>query len=80
MNNSLIIKRIKEVLKKKGSSFALHEPYFDRNEINELKKCIKSGYVSTIGNYVKKFENKKSKVSQDQNILFQLSMEPVLYI
>ncbi len=58
MNNSLIIKRIKEVLKKKGSSFALHEPYFDTNEINELKKCIKSGYVSTIGNYVKKFENK----------------------
>lgn len=38
----------------------LHEPYFHSDEIKNLKKCIKSGWVSTGGKFVKDFEKKIS--------------------
>ena len=39
---------------------SLHEPTFKGNEIKYLKDCIKTGYVSSIGQYVKKFEKRLS--------------------
>ena len=36
----------------------LHEPKFDGNEIEYLKNCIESTFVSSIGNYITKFEKK----------------------
>ena len=36
----------------------LHEPHFHSNEISNIKKCIKSGWVSTGGKFVKDFEEK----------------------
>ena len=46
----------------------LHDPIFFGNETKYLSQCIKSGYVSYVGNYVKTFEKKicsltKSKYS-----------------
>ena len=66
MNNKLIIKKIREALKDKNKSFALHEPYFGAEEINLVKNCIKSGYVSSIGAYVKKFENSICKFTKSK--------------
>ena len=34
----------------------LHEPYFFSNEIKNLSNCIKTGWVSTGGNFVNEFE------------------------
>ena len=34
----------------------LHEPYFFSNEIQNLSNCIKTGWVSTGGNFVNEFE------------------------
>ncbi len=36
----------------------LHEPKFDKIETHNLKKCIDSGYVSSVGQYVNIFEQK----------------------
>ena len=36
----------------------LHEPYFFSNEIKNLSNCIKTGWVSTGGNFVNEFEKK----------------------
>ena len=36
---------------------ALHEPFFNGNEIKYLKKCVKTTYVSSVGKYVDDFEN-----------------------
>jgi perosamine synthetase len=44
----------------------LHEPIFDKNEIEILKKCINSGYVSTSGNFVEKFEKKITKLTKSK--------------
>ena len=38
------------------SKILLHEPYFFSDEIKNLSNCIKTGWVSTGGNFVKKFE------------------------
>ena len=37
---------------------ALHEPIFKGNEWSYLKDCLDSGYVSSIGQYVERFENR----------------------
>lgn len=41
----------------------LHEPLLDKSELVEIKKCIKSNYVSTAGPQVNKFERKLSKLT-----------------
>jgi perosamine synthetase len=44
----------------KKKSKRLHDPLFFGNEKKYLIKCIDSGYVSYVGNYVNKFEKKIS--------------------
>ena len=39
------------------SNILLHEPYFFSDEIKNVSNCIKTGWVSTGGNFVKKFED-----------------------
>lgn len=47
---------LKKVLKKGKSPIALHEPRFIGNEWAYVKDCLDSGYVSTVGQYVERFE------------------------
>ena len=39
----------------------LHEPELDLLDSNEIRKCIITNYVSTVGPNVKKFEKKNFK-------------------
>ena len=39
------------------SNILLHEPYFFSDEIKNISNCIKTGWVSTGGNFVKRFED-----------------------
>jgi perosamine synthetase len=41
-----------------GKSKRLHDPFFFGNEIKYLTNCIKSSFVSSVGNYVYQFEKK----------------------
>ena len=47
----------------KFKSLYLHEPDLDKSEINYLKNCIINNEVSTQGKFVKKFEDKISKLT-----------------
>lgn len=58
-----INKTLKKIIKKKTP---LHEPYFDDREINILSSCIKSGYVSTVGESVNLFEKKISSLTNSK--------------
>lgn len=40
-----------------GSRLSLHEPLFGGNEKRYLEECIDSGYVSSVGSFVSRFEN-----------------------
>ena len=50
------------------SNILLHEPFFFSNEIRNVSSCIKTGWVSTGGQFVSQLEDKlcnytKSKFS-----------------
>ena len=64
MRKNLIKKLTKSIkLVTRNNKPRLHEPLLDDEEIKELKKCIKSNFVSTVGPQVKKFEKKLSKLT-----------------
>lgn len=53
-----ILEAIKKVVHKNSNEFiALHEPHFIGNEWIYIKECIDTGWVSSAGKYVDKFEN-----------------------
>ena len=62
MNHKIVIssifKSLQKILKKKSKG--LHDPLFIGNEKKYLANCINSGFVSSVGNYVKIFEKKVS--------------------
>ena len=47
----------------------LHNPIFNTDEINELAKCIKSTFVSSVGKNIKLFEKKISKITNCENVI-----------
>ena len=47
---------IRQVININGDNIALHEPCFRGNEWVYMKDCLDSTYVSSVGNYVDKFE------------------------
>lgn len=49
---------IKNVFKSGDEFLPLHPPYFDNREIELTTECIKSTYVSSVGQFVVDFENK----------------------
>ena len=50
----IITKKLRSVIG--NDRVALHEPSFKGNELNYLKECINSGWVSSVGSYVNRFE------------------------
>lgn len=57
-----VIKALKTVVNT-GSSAPLHEPYFNGNEWTYVKDCLDSGWVSSVGKYVDRFEKMLSEFS-----------------
>jgi dTDP-4-amino-4,6-dideoxygalactose transaminase len=63
LKNDIIKSIIKVVGKKKHH---LHEPLFCGNEIKYLKKTIITNLVSSVGPFVKKFENQITKLTKSK--------------
>lgn len=63
-NNSLIVKKIENFLSKKNRR--LHDPSFFGNEINYLKDCINTSFVSSVGKYVNKLESEICKLTKSR--------------
>lgn len=51
-----ILRALRKVLPDPQRTYALHEPQFERQELNYVKDCIETGMVSSVGAYVNKFE------------------------
>jgi aminotransferase in exopolysaccharide biosynthesis len=70
MLKPLIKKLIKSIQKVTGGKRSnLHEPIFYGEEINLLKKCIKSNFVSTAGPQVEVFEKKLAKLTNSKYVI-----------
>lgn len=53
------LSRVRQVVPREGAP--LHEPFFGGNEKNYLIDCIDSGYVSSAGEYVTRFETELAR-------------------
>jgi len=51
-----IVKAVQSVLPQGKDFIALHEPHFNGNEWTYVKDCLDTGWVSSVGKYVDKFE------------------------
>jgi len=51
-----ILNALRKVLPERGSPVALHEPCFSGNEWVYVKECIDTGWVSSAGKFVDRFE------------------------
>jgi len=55
---------IQNVIRHDGEFAPLHEPYFTGNENRYVKDCIDTGWVSSVGSYVDRFENDLAALHQ----------------
>jgi perosamine synthetase len=56
-----VVNSLKAVLPDQEDVIPLHEPNFSGNEWKYVKECLDSGWVSSIGNYVDRFEAELEK-------------------
>ena len=67
---ALIIERIDNLLRRNSEDIYLHEPCFlETNALEYLKDCIDSGWVSSSGKWVSKFENLIAKHTGSKNVI-----------
>jgi len=55
-NQTAIINALKAVLPAGGGAIPLHEPSFRGNEWKYVKECLDTGWVSSVGKFVDRFE------------------------
>ena len=58
----------------------LHKPYLSKSDFASLDSSIKSGWVSSAGPMIKKFENKISKYTGSKNVIACSSGTAALHI
>ncbi|HWQ60962.1 MAG TPA: DegT/DnrJ/EryC1/StrS family aminotransferase, partial [Negativicutes bacterium] len=56
MDEKAVIAAVKSALPAKDAPIGLHEPLFAGNEWNYLKECLDTGWVSSAGRFVDRFE------------------------
>ncbi len=71
---------IKSLLEPFGKKHNVHEPYFDKNSIGNIKKCIESSYVSTSGQYVTDFKKKLSLIIGSPRVVLTSSGTASLHL
>jgi len=74
----VVIQTIKKVVG--VGKHELHEPMFCGNEINYLKKTINTNYVSSVGPFVEKFENKIKKFTNSKYCISVVNCTEALHL
>ncbi|MEE2745389.1 MAG: LegC family aminotransferase [Pseudomonadota bacterium] len=66
IDKNLVLKAMESVLPNPAS---LHEPSFIGNEWKYVKECIDSGWVSSAGGYVEKFEEQLTSICESKYVI-----------
>jgi len=64
---NILSKKINLIIKKKIND--LHSPEINDVDVNSVKKCLKSSYVSTYGPFTKKFEKEIKKITKAKYVV-----------
>ena len=74
-----VIESIKKVVKKKKAS-SLHEPTLSKLEGIYLNECLKTNMLSTIGPFIRIFENKFKKITKSKHVIATINGTSALHI
>ena len=74
-----ILNKLKQVINSKDFT-PLHIPIFEGNEIDYVTDCIKSNFVSSVGEYVNKFEEAISKYTGAKYAILTVNGTSALHI
>ena len=66
--------------KLKKSFLPLHEPEINRQDQIKVLQDLKTGYVSSVGKEVKRFENKIKKISKSKFVISTINGTSALHI
>ena len=80
MNHIEFSNFFKKQFKKKNVKLHLHEPIFDKSDINEINQCIKSGFVSSAGNQTLEFEKELKKFTKSKHVVAVVNGTMALYL
>lgn len=80
MEHIKFAKFFKNKLNNKNIKMHLHEPLFDKSDVNKIKECINSGYVSSAGNQTLKFENEIKKFTKSKYVVAVVNGTMGLYL
>ena len=69
-----------KVLKKNKKPFFLHEPFLDNTDKKIVSKCVNSKFISTAGEYTKRFENKIKKFTKSKYVLTVINGTAALHL
>jgi len=64
-----ILNTLQSVLSPAQKPIALHEPLFQGNEWNYIQECLDSGWVSSAGKYVDRFEDQLSEYTGAKHVI-----------
>jgi perosamine synthetase len=57
LDHEAVLSALKSVLPQNKDNVSLHEPQFSGNEWAYVKECLDTGWVSSVGKYVERFEH-----------------------
>ena len=80
LNPLNIVSLIKSVVKGNASSISLHSPSFLGREWEYLKDCLDTGWVSSVGRYVEKFEAALTCYTETQYAIATVNGTAALHI
>ena len=63
-----------------GSPIALHEPNIGGNEQDLVAKCLSSGWVSSVGEYISEFENGLAKLTNSKHVIAVVNGTAALHL
>jgi len=76
----VVIAALRTVLPNKQGRVALHEPWFIGNEWSYLKDCLDTGWVSSGGNYVDRFEAQLAEYTGARHAIAVVSGTAALHV
>lgn len=79
-NTPDIISAIRQALPPGQKTYALHEPCFRGKEWQYTKECLDTGWVSSVGKFVDRFENELAEYTGIQNAVAVVNGTAALHI
>lgn len=84
MNSSFdpqaVLVAVKSVLPHRKNIIALHEPLFQGNEWSYVKECLDTGWVSSVGSFVGRFEKELAEFTGVQSAVAVMNGTAALHI